>query len=84
MTKLGREYQGKLPPGAITELRKSLAGYQKAARSGIRLGVKILPPGDCPAAAAQKGLYTHSMLSRSYRFPAAIDRRAVDAVIPRW
>jgi hypothetical protein len=54
MTKLGREYQGKLPPGAIAELRKSVAGYRKAARSGVRLGVKILPPGDCPVAAAQK------------------------------
>src|SRR5579863_2313102 len=55
MSRLGREYIRKLPPGAVAHLRRSLASYRKAARAGIRLGIKILPPSNCPVAISQEG-----------------------------
>lgn len=59
MSKLGPEYVGKLPPGAVEELRKSLHDYRQMAKEGFVKAVEILPGPGCAIAEAQAGTAYH-------------------------
>lgn len=56
MARLGSEYIGKLPPGAVDDLRKSLREYRQLAKQGIVKGVQILPGPGCVVSEAQNGV----------------------------
>ena len=53
MTSLGKEFIGKLPPGADNDLQATMEDCKQLAKDGLIRGVQILPSSGCPISESQ-------------------------------